>query len=90
MNISLIEEYGQDEFEELTEVRWSNGRCVGELTYAEAEALILAEYPDAEIGHSGDLTDGGDRTLAWADEAASENDAGQKAVASIRANGEEQ
>ena len=53
-------------------------------TYEDAIAAIEAEWPDAEIGHDGDLTDGGDRTLCWSDEVSSRDDDGAHAVASIR------
>lgn len=56
---------------------------------------IVATYPEAlehvaalggvAVGHSGDLEDGGDRTLIWASEADAENDDGAKAIATIRA-----
>ena len=39
---------------------------------------------DAEIGHDGDLTDGGDRTLFWACEEDSVDDDGKRAAGSIR------
>lgn len=67
------------------EINFTDGRTVlGCRTHAEAVAAILAEWPDGAIGHDGDLTEGGDRTLAWASEEDSVNDAGQNAVASIR------
>jgi hypothetical protein len=53
-------------------------------TYAAAVAALTAEWPEAEIGHSGDLLDGGDRTLCWPNEKASINDDGLRAVATIR------
>lgn len=37
------------------------------------------------VGHSGDLADGGDRTLIWTTPAEAENDDGAHAVAEIRA-----
>ena len=56
---------------------------------------IVATYPEAlkhaaslggvAVGHSGDLEDGGDRTLVWASAADAENDDGAKAIATIRA-----
>ena len=49
-----------------------------------AKAFIRKAYPSAVIGHDGDLSDGGDRTLCWADEDSSVNDDGANAVASIR------
>jgi hypothetical protein len=65
-------------------IRYSDGRSEVETdTYGEALDAITAEWPDAEIGHDGDLTDHGDRTLCWADEESSRNDDGAHAVASI-------
>lgn len=52
-------------------------------TYEEAVAAVLSEWPDAEIGHDGDIDDGGDQTLVWESEEESEGDGGQRAVASI-------
>lgn len=52
-------------------------------TYQEALAACKAEWPEAEIGHDGDLTGGGDRTLVWSCEADSIDDDGGNAVASI-------
>ena len=66
-------------------INYSNGQRAADCeTYDEAVSRIVAEYPDAEIGHDGDLSDGGDQTLCWADEASSEGDDGANAVASIR------
>lgn len=39
---------------------------------------------DGIVGHDGDLSDHGDRTLIWADEASSINDDGANAIGSIR------
>ena len=50
----------------------------------DACGAVGEEWEDAEIGHDGDLDDGGDRTLVWANEADSINDSGANAVASIR------
>jgi hypothetical protein len=68
----------------MTSVHWTFGRVDEYNSYDEAVAAIRAEHPDAEIGHAGDLSDGGDRTLVWADEAASVDDDGARAIASIR------
>lgn len=65
-------------------ISYTDGRSDTAESYEAAKAIIEAEYPDAEIGHDGDLSDGGDRTLCWADEASSVNDDGARAVASIR------
>lgn len=67
------------------EIHWSNGRVErGFETHAEACDAIEKEYPDAEIGHDGDLESGGDHTLAWATEAESVDDDGARAVCTIR------
>ena len=67
------------------EISYTNGQpTVTTDTYDEAIEILQAEYPDLESGHDGDLSDGGDRTLAWACEEDAVNDAGQNAVASIR------
>jgi len=50
-----------------------------------AREAVRTRYPEAEIGHDGDLADGGDRTLCWATEEDSVDDDGARAVASIRA-----
>lgn len=52
-------------------------------------ALAAAEEwagPDGVIGHDGDLSCGGDKTLIWANEASSIDDAGANAIGSIREN----
>jgi hypothetical protein len=65
-------------------VRYSNGRMVTGLeSYAQAIAEVTSTYESAAIGHDGDLTGGGDRTLCWASEDDAENDDGARAVASI-------
>lgn len=53
-------------------------------TYEAAKEAILARWPDAEIGHDGDLDGFGDRTLFWEDEEASMDDDGARALGSIR------
>ena len=66
------------------EVRYSNGRKVEMLdSYAAALAEVESAYPGMATGHSGDLADGGERTLCWASEEDSEDDDGARAVASI-------
>jgi hypothetical protein len=66
-------------------IHHSNGRTDGPyLTHDAAIEAALTEWPGAEIGHSADLTDGGDRTLIWECEQDAENDDGANAVASIR------
>lgn len=68
------------------QVSWNGGRKTTHETYADARAAIEAEYPEAEIGHDGDLLSGGDRTLAWRTEEESVDDPGARAVAEIREN----
>ena len=46
---------------------------------------MQSQYPDGVYEHDGDISDGGDITLIWACESDSINDAGEHAVASIRA-----
>ncbi len=67
----------------MVRVEWEGRGKVFYSDEEEAREAILAEYPDAEIGHDGDLSEGGDRTLAWANEADSINDDGKNAIASI-------
>ena len=62
---------------------FSDGRKVEvEGSYQDA----LAELPaSAEIvGHSGDLTEGGERTLFWASDEDAEDDDGRRALGEIR------
>lgn len=48
-------------------------------------AHLDAEIDDGYvIGHSGDLSDGGDRTLFWGSEKESENDDGARALGEVR------
>ena len=65
------------------EVKFTNGVTDTFETLDAAKASVHLLYPDAEIGHDGDLDDYGDRTLCWENEQDSVNDDGQKAVASI-------
>jgi hypothetical protein len=65
-------------------IHHSNGRTeTGIVSYAEAVAVVALQYDGCEIGHDGDLSSGGDRTLVWASEADSVDDDGARAVASI-------
>lgn len=48
-----------------------------------AKAWIRRTWPDAVIGHDGDLSDGGDRTLCWRDDDEAVNDDGANAIACI-------
>ena len=48
-----------------------------------ATAFIRRTWPEAVVGHDGDLSDGGDRTWCWADDASAVNDDGGNAIATI-------
>lgn len=67
------------------EIQYSNGeRDGGYTSYSAAKAAVEERLgPDGEIGHSGDLSDGGDATLFWASEEESENDDGAHAAGKI-------
>ena len=53
-------------------------------TYEDACGILQELYgDDIVIGHDGDLSTGGDRTLVWLNEKDSENDDGKNAVAYI-------
>lgn len=55
-------------------------------SYDEACDAVRAVYgEDCEIGHDGDISEGGERTLCWRDEESSRDDDGLRACCSIRA-----
>lgn len=65
-------------------VRWGNGAPTKMAdSYEEAQAIVRAEYPNAEIGHDGDLEGFGDRTLFWKCAADSIDDDGARAIGQI-------
>ncbi len=64
-------------------VKYTDGRYHKFDTYEEAEASVLAVWSEAEIGHDGDISQGGEHTLVWASGSLSENDDGSRACASI-------
>lgn len=63
-----------------------DGRAVDRAdTYEDAIAKVREVYGDAvEIGHSGDIADGGTRTACWASAADAENDDGRRSCCEIR------
>lgn len=65
-------------------IHHSDGRVETFASLRAAEGAARAKWPDGEMGHDGDLRDGGDRTLIWASEEDSVDDDGARAVASIR------
>ena len=52
-------------------------------SYDQALAAVGAVYSDASIGHSGDIADGGGRTLVWVDEDTARDDDGSRACCVI-------
>ncbi len=64
-------------------VKWSNGAERRYETYEQAQAAVIDSYPEAEIGHDGDIADGGYRTLCWRTEDESVDDDGARAICSI-------
>lgn len=65
-------------------INYASGEYRSADTYDEAVKIIRSDYPQAEIGHSGDWMDGGDRTICWASWAEAEDDDGRNAIACIR------
>lgn len=65
-------------------IDWTDGSSEPAETHDQAAAIIRERYGDAEVGHCGDLPDGGDRTLAWASPEDADDDSGAKACAVIR------
>ena len=52
-------------------------------TYEDAVVAVRSVYRTAAIGHSGDIKDGGARTLVWVDEETAVNADGSRACAVI-------
>jgi hypothetical protein len=52
-------------------------------TYSAACGRIKSGWPEAVIGHDGDMEHGGTRTLCWADADDAANHVEAKAIASI-------
>src|ERR1044071_3502385 len=52
-------------------------------TYEDAVAAVRSVYRSAEIGHSGDIEDGGESTLVWADAETAKDADESRACASI-------
>lgn len=68
------------------EIHWADGSVsnfgYGLLAYEAAYALACEVAPI--VGHSGDILDGGYRTLFWATAQLAENDDGRRASGAIR------
>ena len=67
------------------EISFANGdKSALYTTYEDACEVLQELYgEDIVIGHDGDLSTGGDRTLVWENEKDSENDSGKNSIASI-------
>jgi hypothetical protein len=59
------------------------GDVVTASTWEGVVRWIRQRYPNAEIGHDGDMEEGGTRTLCWADADDAANYVVAKAIASI-------
>ncbi len=56
-------------------------------TFGSYKAAVEAArqiWKHAEIGHTGDISDGGERTLVWASKEDAESEDGSRAVAAIK------
>ena len=67
-------------------IEFANGDAPIEVDgYLDVEPTLRAKYGHrVEIGHNGDLSDGGERTLFWADKKDAENDDGANALGEVR------
>lgn len=66
-------------------IHWAHGQTQRGLpTYDAACDAVREVYSEAAIGHDGDISEGGESTLCWADEESSHDDDGVRAVARIR------
>lgn len=63
---------------------WAHGQTdYGFGSLDAAEETIRTVLSEAEIGHDGDLSDGGERTLFWSSAEDAENDDGVRAAGKI-------
>lgn len=68
-------------------IKHSHGQTESDIgTYEAAVERVRSVYgSDCEIGHDGDISEGGEKTLVWRDAKAAEDDDGSRAVCAIRA-----
>lgn len=66
-------------------INWSHGGTATYDTYEEAIATVESVLRHAEIGHDGDISEGGERTLFWSSEELAQDDDGSRAAGSITA-----
>ena len=62
---------------------WSHGVTEHADTYEDAIGVVRAVLSDPAIGHDGDISCGGRRTLCWASEELACDDDGSRAACSI-------
>lgn len=66
-------------------ITWSHTSAVEKFdTYEGALAAVESVLSGAVVGHDGDISEGGERTLFWASEELAANDDGSRAAGSIR------
>lgn len=68
------------------ELQNEQGRVISSHDDYDAAVAAAEEFAgiDGVVGHDGDLSDGGDKTLIWADEESAADDPGANAIGSIR------
>ena len=65
-------------------VKHSNGINEAYDTYEEAVAALVSVYGTPEIGHPGDISEGGETTLVWGSAELALDDDGARACAKIQ------
>jgi hypothetical protein len=65
-------------------LQYSNGQTETYDTYEDAVAAYLTSRAHGVVGHSGDVSEGGERSLCWSSEELAKDDDGSRADASIR------
>lgn len=66
-------------------IKHSHGQTeIGFATYAEAIVAVGLVYPEVVIGHDGDISQGGERTLCWVSQEIAEDDDGSRACCVIQ------
>lgn len=67
------------------QIKYSHGQTeTGINTYEDAVSRVRTVYGEVEIGHSGDLNDGGPTTLVWLPTVPEADRDGSRACCSIR------
>lgn len=67
-------------------IKWSHGQTdTGFASLEAAEEAVRSVLTGAEIGHSGDIAEGGERTLFWASAELANDDDGSRAAGAIQA-----